>query len=43
MARLYAVGRAKGTAERDGGLAAIVQSSEALANVFAALGDPTRA
>lgn len=35
-------GKAKGAGRRDAGLPAIVQSSEALANVFAALGDPTR-
>jgi DNA-binding transcriptional ArsR family regulator len=35
-------GKTKGTGQRDTGLPAIVQSSEALANVFAALGDSTR-
>jgi DNA-binding transcriptional ArsR family regulator len=35
-------GKAKGAGDRDAGLSAIVQSSEALANIFAALGDPTR-
>jgi DNA-binding transcriptional ArsR family regulator len=34
--------RAKGKGQRDAGLPAIVHSSEALAHVFAALGDPTR-
>src|SRR5512141_743846 len=33
---------ARGRGRRDAGLAAIVRSSDALANVFAALGDPTR-
>src|SRR5215475_8510389 len=33
---------AKGAGRRDTGLSAIVRSSEALASVFAALGDPTR-
>lgn len=33
---------AKGTGRRDAGLPAILRSSEALASVFAALGDPTR-
>ncbi len=33
---------AKGAGRRHDGLPAIVQSSEALANIFAALGDPTR-
>ena len=35
-------GKGRGLARRDPGLPAVVQSSEALANVFAALGDPTR-
>jgi DNA-binding transcriptional ArsR family regulator len=35
-------GTAKGRGQRDPGLPAIVRSSEALANVFAALGDATR-
>jgi len=35
-------GTAKGAGRRDAGLPAIVQTSETLANVFAALGDPTR-
>ena len=35
-------GAARGGGAREGGLAAIVQSSETLAGVFAALGDPTR-
>jgi DNA-binding transcriptional ArsR family regulator len=35
-------GKAKSAGGRNAGLRAIVQSSEALANVFAALGDPTR-
>lgn len=35
-------GKAKGAGRHDAGLPSIVQSSEALANVFAALGDPTR-
>ena len=35
-------GKAKGTDQRDAGLRAIVRSSEALADIFAALGDPTR-
>lgn len=34
--------KAKGAPSRAPGLPAIVRSSEALANVFAALGDPTR-
>jgi DNA-binding transcriptional ArsR family regulator len=34
--------KAKGSGQRDAGLPAIVQSSTTLANVFAALGDPTR-
>ena len=34
--------KAQGTSPRDAGLRGIVRSSEALANVFAALGDPTR-
>jgi DNA-binding transcriptional ArsR family regulator len=34
--------KAKGVGPRGGGLPAIVQSSEALAGIFAALGDPTR-
>lgn len=33
---------AQGTGQRDAGLPAIVQSSDVLANIFAALGDPTR-
>ncbi|MDB5763682.1 MAG: transcriptional regulator [Herminiimonas sp.] len=33
---------ARSSKAKDAGLRAIVQSSEALANVFAALGDPTR-
>ncbi|MDD2923799.1 metalloregulator ArsR/SmtB family transcription factor [Rhodoferax sp.] len=33
---------AQGTDQRDTGLSAIVRSSETLASVFAALGDPTR-
>ena len=35
-------GKAKVAAQRDAGLPAIAQSSESLASVFAALGDPTR-
>jgi len=35
-------GKAKGAGRRDAGLPGIVRSSEALASVFAALGDPTR-
>ncbi len=35
-------GKASDTGRRDAGLPAIVRSSEALARVFAALGDPTR-
>ena len=35
-------GKTKRAGRRDAGLSAIVQSSEALASVFAALGDPTR-
>lgn len=35
-------GKAKGAGQRDAGLPGIVQSSETLANVFAALGDATR-
>jgi DNA-binding transcriptional ArsR family regulator len=35
-------GQGENTGRRDTGLPAIVQSSEALASVFAALGDPTR-
>jgi DNA-binding transcriptional ArsR family regulator len=35
-------GKAKGAGNRDSGLRAVVRSSEALANIFAALGDPTR-
>lgn len=35
-------GTAKRAGPRDAGLPAIAQSSQALANVFAALGDPTR-
>ncbi len=35
-------GTAQRTGPREGGLATIVRSSEALASVFAALGDPTR-
>ena len=35
-------GKAQGAGRRDAGLPAIVRSSEALAGVFAALGDPTR-
>lgn len=34
--------KANGMGKPDAGLPAIVQSSETLANVFAALGDPTR-
>jgi len=34
--------KAKGAGNRDAGLRAVVRSSEALANIFAALGDPTR-
>ena len=34
--------KAQGTGQRDAGPPAIVRSSEALASVFAALGDPTR-
>ena len=35
-------GKAKGAGHRSAGLPAIVRSSETLANIFAALGDPTR-
>ena len=35
-------GKAKGTGRRAAGLPAIVRSSETIASVFAALGDPTR-
>lgn len=35
-------GKEKGADRRDTGLPAIVQSTESLAHVFAALGDPTR-
>jgi DNA-binding transcriptional ArsR family regulator len=35
-------GKPKGVVHRNTGLPAIVRSSETLANVFAALGDPTR-
>jgi DNA-binding transcriptional ArsR family regulator len=35
-------GKVQGSGRRDAGLPAIVRSSEALASVFAALGDPTR-
>ena len=35
-------GKAKGAGNRAAGLRAVVRSSEALANIFAALGDPTR-
>src|SRR6266481_2659482 len=35
-------GNAKGAGDRDAGLSAIIRSSEGLANIFAALGDPTR-
>lgn len=35
-------GKAKGSGRPDAGLPSIVQSSASLANVFAALGDPTR-
>lgn len=35
-------GKARGTGRRDAGPGAIVRSSEALASIFAALGDPTR-
>jgi len=35
-------GKAKRAGRRNAGLSAIVQSSDALASVFAALGDPTR-
>jgi DNA-binding transcriptional ArsR family regulator len=35
-------GKARRAGQRDAGLPAIVRSSEVLANVFAALGDPTR-
>lgn len=35
-------GNTKGASESDGSLLALVQTSETLANVFAALGDPTR-
>lgn len=35
-------GKAKGAGQPGNGLPAIVQTSEALANIFAALGDPTR-
>jgi DNA-binding transcriptional ArsR family regulator len=34
--------KAQGPVGRDSGLAGVVRSSEALAHVFAALGDPTR-
>jgi DNA-binding transcriptional ArsR family regulator len=34
--------KAKGSARPESGLSAIARSSDALANVFAALGDPTR-
>ncbi len=34
--------KAKGVGRRDAGLSGIVRSSEALASIFAALGDPTR-
>jgi DNA-binding transcriptional ArsR family regulator len=34
--------KAQSTGRRNAGLPAIVRSSEAIANVFAALGDPTR-
>jgi DNA-binding transcriptional ArsR family regulator len=35
-------GKAQGASRRDASLPAIIRSSEALANIFAALGDPTR-
>jgi DNA-binding transcriptional ArsR family regulator len=35
-------GKAKGAGQRDAGLPAIVKSSDSLAGIFAALGDPTR-
>ena len=35
-------GNARALARREPGLPAVVQRSEALANIFAALGDPTR-
>lgn len=35
-------GKTKGAGRHDAGLPAIAQASESLANVFAALGDPTR-
>jgi DNA-binding transcriptional ArsR family regulator len=35
-------GKASHTVRRDAGLAGIVRSSDAIASVFAALGDPTR-
>lgn len=35
-------GKAQGTGQHDAGPPAIVRSSEALASIFAALGDPTR-
>lgn len=35
-------GKATGGEKRDAGLSSIVRSSDTLANVFAALGDPTR-
>jgi len=35
-------GKAKRTGRRDGGMSALARSGEAIAGVFAALGDPTR-